>query len=207
MSTLQKFCTDFKLPDLSPLIAEDLPVQDRCAVVWQVMQTRLSVKKQGEFLRGFCESSELPALASFAVFLTGGISANICNNAMDVVKKMTGVDAKLGDSMKEFCAANGLVGVAAFVDKFGLESVVYNIDSVFRVAGEPMHCALDSLKFEANPARFAEELDRLMEKRNAEFAAKMVSLNAKLRELQAEKDLLEQPISPVLVGGRRLRGA
>jgi hypothetical protein len=207
MSTLRKFCSDFKLPDLTPLVAEVTPLQDRCAVVWQVMQARLSVDKQGEFLRRFCESSGYPVLEVFADgFLSGGLNKAICNKGMNVVRKMDGVDAKLADSMKVFCAANGLAGVVAFMDKFGLESVAYSIESVFRVAGEDIEHALDGLKFEANPIRFAEELDRMMVKRNAEFAAKIISLNAKLAELQALKaDQESPPVSPVLGGGKRER--
>ena len=209
MSTLRKFCSDFKLPDLTPLVAEDTPLQDRCTVVWQVMQARLSVNKQGDFLRRFCGNSGSPALEVFADgFLSGGLSIIICNKGMNVVRKMDGVDAKLADSMKGFCAANGLAGVVAYMDKFGLESVAYSIESVFRVAGEDMEHALDGLKFEANPVRFAEELDRMMENSNAEFSVKMKSLKAELAELQVLKaDPQSPPDSPVLGGGKRPHGA
>ena len=203
---VQKFCADFRLPDLSPLITESLPAQERHAVMWQVMQRRLSARKQGEFLRQFCEKSGVPALCSFVLFLKGDMNAELCNNAMDVIKKMDGVEPLIGGSMKDFCVAQEIKGFATLADKFGFESIVFSIDQLFPVVDERMHNALDVLKFEANPARFSADLDGLIEKREAEFSGEMAVLKAALLELQVEKEELEKqvgPQSPVLAGSKR----
>lgn len=203
---VQKFCADFRLPDLSPLITESLPTQERHAVMWQVMQRRLSVRKQGEFLRQFCEKSGVPALCSFVVFLRGDMNADLCNNAMDVIKKMDGVEPLIGGSMKDFCVAQEIKGFATLADKFGFESIVFSIDQLFPVVDERMHYALDVLKFEANPTRFSDDLDGLIKKREAAFSDEMAELKANLLELQLEKEGLEKelgPESPVLGSKRK----
>ena len=175
-------------------------------ISWQVMQKRLPVRKQGEFLRQFCGESGLPALCSFVAFLKRDMNAELCNNAMDVIKKMDGVEPLIGGSMKDFCVAQEIKGFATLADKFGFESIVFSIDQLFPVVDERMHYALDVLKFEANPARFSADLDGLIEKREAEFSGEMAGLKAALLELQVEKEELEKqvgPQSPVLAGSKR----
>jgi hypothetical protein len=208
---VKKFCADFKLPDLSPLVEQDLPTPGRYAVVWKVMQARITVEEQGVFLRRFCEGSGLPALVSFAGFLGCDLlkcNPGLCTTAMDVIPTMAGFDWDLmGVSMKEYCAANNLPGVVALIDKFGFESIVYSIDQVFPV-DERMREALDHLKFKANPARFSTDLDRMIEQRNADFAAEMAALKLTLEGLKAEKAELHKQLgsdgseSPV-IGGKR----
>ncbi len=82
--------------------------------------------------------------------------------------------------------------LAALFEDFGTEPIVFGIQSVFPVSGKPMLIALDKLKFDTNPVRFAEELDLLEKKNLADFAAKMTPLQATLRALQAENAELER---------------
>lgn len=214
MCNVQSFCEKFNLPDISPLVKQDLPASDRCAVVWQVMQLKLPVEKQGEFLRGFCRSSKIPALASFADFLANSLDSRLCNSAMSVISKMEGIEDALTLAMRQACIQNELAGFVTLLDKFGVESVVYSIDSMFPVIGEDMHFALDTLKFEANPVRFTDTVDRYIKENTASRAAKVTALSQMMDRLLLEEESLEnqladissssEPGSPV-VGGKRPR--
>ena len=211
MCSVQAFCAKFNLPDISPLVKQDLPASDRCAVVWQVMQRKLPVEKQGEFLRGFCKSSKLPALASFADFLANSLDSRLCNSAMGVISKMEGIEDALTVAMRKACVHNELTVYVTLLDKFGLESVVYSIDSMFPVVSEDMHFALDGLKFEANPIRFTEAVDRHIKEKTKSSAAKLAALSQTMDRLLLEKQSLETQLEDIskqhnpLVGGKRPR--
>jgi hypothetical protein len=208
MCTLQKFCVDCKLPDLTPLISPDIPAPDRYAVMWQLMQLSLPARKQVDFLRGFCAGSRHAALKSFELFLKGPIDAEQCKSGMDLIQTVVGDDAGLGVAMKSFCSANSLDGVAAFIGATGREEVVYGIQTLIRVPAK-MQVPLDQLKFGANPLRFAQDLDRLVEEQNAAFSLKKAALESSLRSLQTVggelKQQLAQRKAPLGPGEKRAR--
>ncbi len=195
---LQQFCRDFSLPDLSPLQQKDLPTSERCAVVWRVMQAVLPLEKRLGFLQGFCAQGPAPALQMLAALITGrDIDDQRCDIAFNLIQTMGGVDADaLGTGMRAFCVENELPGLVAMLDKHGLESVAYNLERVFFSLpdDEGTWVALDRLKFEANPERFARELDRRIEDEVIIMTSTIKLADQCIKRLTEEKLELEREL-------------
>ena len=156
LPAVRQFCTQFDLPDVSPLINDDLSPKARSAVAWEAMKVRLSEDAQVRFLQFVCARCD--SLQCFAAFIQPGMDAAMRDNA---IKVMLQLDGALGIAMVAFCRENKIKGISTLVEKHGAESIVYAIDVVFPVVGEEMLTALDTLKYEANPDRFVKEQDKL----------------------------------------------
>ena len=208
---VQQFCAEFEFPDLSPLISADeqqqqpvlLLLSERYAVIWSVIRKMLVVGKQRAFLRLFCKDSPCLAVKLLFSFVCMEIDEAQCNDAMGIILATDGTAVLLGASLRELCTEHKLNGAIALMDKTGLESIVYSIDSLFKVTGERMANALDHLKYDANPIRFAKANETSMKKREAVFVTKMTSLNATLDRLKAEAGVLMQQMLEEEAGGQR----
>lgn len=207
--SLKQFCTDAGLVDLSPLVEADLPVAKRCAVVWGVMQEKLSVEQQREFLRQFCDSADSPVLKMMAGLFRGDFDKQQCSTAFNMILLNDGMDAVLSMRMKECCVQHGIRYVSSMLDKFGLESVVFLLEDIFPFIkhNEHLQAALDELKFEANPEKFSGELDRMIQSDLELFTSKVSLCDAEIGRLEEEKAALlreleeeEGATSPILFG-------
>lgn len=202
-SLLQQFCRDVDLPDLSPLVREDLSTSERCTVMWEVMQRVLYPYERRDFLREFCNhSAAMPALKMLATLIVGDIDDQQCNNTFGIIRTIGGVDDVLCERMLAYFRQKDDVQVAEILEKGGLEAVAYNLEGVFTLSDdESVLVALDSLKFEANPERFATELDTKIRGDEAIMTSKMGVLDLSIERLNAEKQALELELaglSPVL---------
>lgn len=171
IESVRKFCTDYDLPDVSPLIDGGLSDKERLSVVWSVLQKKLTATQQVEFLEILCKSGPSPKLGMFAALL---------NPAMDHVQRdsffrllMTEEGVEFNKSIVDFSRTRGLGGIVTFTQKQGFESVVSGIKASFRVASEPMQYALDKLDYDANPEKFVKTLVSVMESHTDMYNSKM----------------------------------
>ena len=200
---VQQFCANFSFTDLSPLISADLPMSERYAVCWSVIQGRINITKQRAFLRLFCKDSPFPTVRLLCSLVCMEIDVAQCNDAMGIILATEGAVDSLGASLKALCIEHNLNGTIVLMDKTGFEGIVYSIECVFRVTGERMTSALDHLKYDASPDRFAKAKEHFMKKREAAFNAKMTSLNVTLDRLKAEASALTQQLLEEEEGGQR----
>jgi hypothetical protein len=214
---LRRFCDEFKLPNLTPLLSEQTPALERCTVVWEVMQVVLTIEKQREFLREFCNSNgDNSNLIMLAQLMGDDCNKEKCSITFKLITNMmmAGDDTALHMGMHGFFERNGQQGLATLLNKFGLESIAYNLQRVFfgTTDDERVLAALDELKFEANPERFVREMEKMIKTETEIMQSKMGSLNLQIQTLTGEKLALERELdggvlvpdrAAALVGGRR----
>jgi hypothetical protein len=191
-SAVQKFCTDFELPDLSLLIGTELSESKRYALIWRAIQTRISVDKQRAFLRLFCKDCPCLAANLLFSFVSMEIDEKQCSDAMGIILTAEGTADLLGVPMKALCLENNIAGAITLMERSDLESVVYSIEYLFKVKEERMMVALDHLKYDTNPTTFTRRNDRLVQKLEALFTEKMTVLSATLDRLNTEAIVLEK---------------
>lgn len=208
---LNQFCRDHGLVDLSPMANLNLPSADVRAIMWDVLQMVLPVEEQRSFLRGFCAHSQFPMLRMLVSLITADINEEQCNSSFGIIQAADGVDADFTEYMRDFFQTN-LSNAVALMDRENVEDIVYSIDHVYHVVDERMVVALDELKFQANPGRFAGELDRETKDWNDFFAARMkladediATLTAKelAKKLSLERELAGSPTPRTSPGGAR----
>jgi hypothetical protein len=212
---LRRFCDEFKLPNLTPLLSEQTPALERCTVVWEVMQVVLTIEKQREFLREFCNSNgDNSNLIMLAQLMGDDCNKEKCSITFKLITNMAGDDTALHMGMHGFFERNGQQGLATLLNKFGLETIAYNLQRVFfgTTDDERVLAALDELKFEANPERFVREMEKMIKTETEIMQSKMGSLNLQIQTLTGEKLALERELdggvlvpdrAAALVGGRR----
>lgn len=151
---LRQFCSDFAIPDLSPLANPVLGEYDACGILWGLVQAKLSLEKQREFLRDVCTNSGVPTLCFLLSLITEEATEMQCNSSFGIIRMTPNLAPTLSERIHDLCRTN-LPCVAALMNRQNIEDVVYSIDRIVSVADERMLRALDELKFQANPNRFA----------------------------------------------------
>jgi len=194
ISAVQNFCIEFGLPDISLLISADLPKSERVAVVWNIMKSRISPKRQRDFLHEFCKNSSNRALQLFCTFVSADIDDEKCNDVVKIILATEGAVDSFGESLRHLCNTRQCNSTATLIDKSGLENIVFLIEPVFKVKDEHMMVALDHLKYDTNPERFTRHFDRFVKTRDASFKEKMNSLDARLEELKLEAATLSKQL-------------
>ena len=214
IESVRDFCTDYGLPDVSPLIDGGLSDKERYAVVWRVLQQELDAPEQVEFLRTLCKCGSSEKLPMFEVLLSPDMDLGRRNSFFQILM-LEGVEFDKG--IKEFGSTRKLGGIVTFTQKQGFESVVSGIKASFRVASEPMQYALDKLDFKANPEKFVKTLagdmqshkdmyDAKMKVRAAESTKLTEELAELLQQLQVERSSRTPLQAPRGAGPKRSRG-
>jgi hypothetical protein len=193
MTSVRQFCSEFDLPDVSPLIDGGLPDKERHAVVWSVMQQTLSAALQVDFLRALCDSGTSQKLAMFAALLTPTMDHVQRDSFFQLIITEQGVE--FDKSVVAFGRTHKLGGIVTFTQKHGLESVVSGIKASFSVADERLQTALDQLEFEANPDKLVRALVHEMEDHERIFKSKMALLERDIQRLMHEQRGLERQLS------------
>ncbi len=215
IESVRKFCTDFDLPDVSPLIDGSLSDKERYTVVWSVLQQKLTAPQQVGFLEILCKSGSSPKLPMFASLLNQGMDHVQRDSFFKLLMTEEGVE--FNKSIVDFGRTCKLGGIVTFMQKQGFESVVSGIKASFRVVSEPMQYALDKLDYEANPEKFVKTLAGDMQSHKDMYDAKMkvradesTKLAEELAKLQQQLQLERSPRTPLQAprgtGPRRSRG-
>ena len=205
IESVREFCTDYGLPDVSPLIDGGLSDKERYAVVWRVLQQELDAPEQVEFLRTLCKCGSSEKLPMFEVLLSPDMDLGRRNSFFQILM-MEGVEFDKG--IKEFGSTRKLGGIVTFTQKQGFESVVSGIKASFRVASEPMQYALDKLDYKANPVKFVKTIVgeiAEMESHENIFNSKWKLLGDEIRKISKEEADLKEQLNLLGSGGSSSR--
>jgi hypothetical protein len=177
------------------------------------MQVVLTLEKQREFLREFCNGDGgNPNLILLAKLMGDDCDKEKCSITFNLITKMAGDDTALHTAMQVFFEGNSQPGLVSLLNKFGIESIAYNLERVFFGAtdDERVLMALDELKFEANPERFIREMEKMIKDDTEIMQSKMGSLNLQIKALTGEKLALERElgggVAAAVSGGTDRRG-
>ena len=131
--SLQAYCSEFNLPDLSPLI--DPSPSDHAAVVWEVLCAKVSVDERREFLRQFCSISPNPALKMLSALIVGDITEDQCNQTMGLIRVVDAVGEELGLALRNFCVQKEHDHIVSLFQVRSLDLLVFSMGDIFPAAG------------------------------------------------------------------------
>jgi hypothetical protein len=203
---VRQFCTEFQLPDVSPLIDENLPLCERYSVVWRVMQHSLKSSLQVGFLRKWCECITSDRVEMLSSFLDLTMDENKRDNFFRLLMMEDGMEQAFDQAVVAYCQIVPINGIITFTQKHGLQSIVSGIKAAFPV-DERMQTALDNIDFvvlkaldeaeyDANPDEFmrkhAADMDaQRLEDEETIFNSKMRLLAEEINRLKLRKANLE----------------
>ena len=183
-----------------------------CGILWDLMQAKLSLEEQREFLRDVCTNSGIPTLCMLFSLIKSNVDEEQCNSTFGIIRVTDGVFPMLSSRIRDFFQTN-LPGAVVLMDRQNIEDVVYSIEGIVPDADERMLAALDELKFQVNPDRFVGELERETKNWDDCCTAKMKILGSDIANLTAlklslERELADSPATtPKTPGGGFAGGA
>jgi hypothetical protein len=209
---LIQFCSAQNLPDLSPLANPLLEEFEVCGILWDLMQAKLSLEKQREFLRDVCSHSGIPTLGMLLSLIKADVDEEQCNSSFGIIRMVPDFAPTLSGRIRGFFQTN-LPGAVVLMDRQNIEDVVYSIGGIVSDSDECILCALDELKFQTNPDRFTRDLERETKNWDDCYAARMKILGSDIANLTALKlslecQLVDSPVTtPKTPGGGFAGGA